>query len=58
MIGSEWDGDMLPEWEKFLNRANRTKMEWETFMKTGRISPDSVISAEILSSWIRCRKRG
>ncbi|HWQ78057.1 MAG TPA: hypothetical protein VN381_04535, partial [Anaerovoracaceae bacterium] len=39
-------------------RTQKIRQEWENFVKTGKVQKEDVISAEVLSSWMRCRNKG
>lgn len=49
--------DVYHDWLRLQKRAAEIKREWEIFAKTGKVPSDHIVSAEVLSSWIRCRNR-
>lgn len=50
--------DFLVEFNMVRKKVDMVKREWESFVNTGRLCRDDVISAEVWSSWVRCRNRG
>lgn len=46
------------DFNKMKKKLDLVKHEWQSFISTGRLLSENVISAEVLSSWTRCRNRG
>jgi len=53
-----WTEAALSELKRLQKKIDKIKQGWENFIATGKIQSDNIISAEVLSSWIRCRNRG
>ncbi|MFZ5646480.1 MAG: sigma-54-dependent Fis family transcriptional regulator, partial [Bacillota bacterium] len=53
-----WAEAALSELKRLQKKIVDIKREWENFVNTGKVQSDNIISAEVLSSWIRCRNRG
>lgn len=50
--------EILSHCAEFEEKLCKTKQEHEYFINTGKVRSNNIISAEVLSSWIRCRNRG
>lgn len=49
--------DHVGGFDNLRERLEHIKQEWENFIYSGKLSSDKVISAEVLSSWIRSKNR-